>query len=419
MNNETENTNREKRYWWVRQYKDYFQNRKIKRLLTMENGYKHVIIYQKLLLSCIDKEGIIAFDENGYSPENEMALTVDERESDVKEALEELIRIRLIEKLSDYKYLIPEAIENTGTEGSSAERTRRLRERQKQMSDNEEKGSQHLDGITDNRHNVTDERHNVTINRHFNTDSNRKSHNKSKNKKRETSIEKEQQEKQQELENENGNSQSCNSSDKVDSLSSETPKENSSSGKTESPMPPMPLAVGKGDSGSQGIPCQESHPNAVNGSDVSNGYESPSGEVPGDVNPPKSPSGGLGDVPGVCESVDTFNPPAEKVRDIPVNPPAGGVTGGAFSPISEPRVSPQKETKQCFGKYDGSVQCILCDIEKENIEQCKTISGYVSPGQREIQELLAGMTEEDIYDMCTGSGRFRKVKDSEQKSVKV
>lgn len=119
-----------KRYFWLKLKKDMFREPKLKKLRRLKNGDTKTIIYLKLLLECIDKEGIITRDYIEDDPMDELAFLIDEDKNEVAETMLHLSKMKLVEEGEDY-YFFKDAVENTGSKSDSAERVAVHRAKQK------------------------------------------------------------------------------------------------------------------------------------------------------------------------------------------------------------------------------------------------------------------------------------------------
>lgn len=119
----------EKRYYWMKMKPDFFQSKEIKKLRRIAGGDTFTIIYLKMLLKSITTGGKLYFESVEETFAEEIALDLDEDVENVNLTIGFLLTHGLIEKLSEDSILLPEAVENTGSEGSSAARVRALRDR--------------------------------------------------------------------------------------------------------------------------------------------------------------------------------------------------------------------------------------------------------------------------------------------------
>lgn len=127
-----------KRYFWLKLKEDFFTSKRIKKLRNMAGGDTYLIIYLKLQLKAMKTNGIIRFDHLEDNIVDELALDIDEKPDNVAATLIYLTHCGLAQSSNDETLFLPYSVENVGSEASSAQRMRELRERQKALvSDNE------------------------------------------------------------------------------------------------------------------------------------------------------------------------------------------------------------------------------------------------------------------------------------------
>lgn len=120
-----------KRFYWLRLKEDFFQEKAMKKLRRMERGEVLTIIYLKMQLASLRNGGAIAFEGLGGTFAEELSLQIDELEEDVATTIDFLSRCGLIEQVNGGDlYILPKAIENTGSESDSAARMRAFRGRE-------------------------------------------------------------------------------------------------------------------------------------------------------------------------------------------------------------------------------------------------------------------------------------------------
>ena len=116
-----------KRYWWLKLREGYFDSVEMRRIRKAAGGDVYTIIYLKLQLLSLKTDGIVSGDGYDESLAEELAFAIGERTDDVTNAIAILQRYGLIESISSNSFLIPSAVENTGSETQSAVRMRRHR----------------------------------------------------------------------------------------------------------------------------------------------------------------------------------------------------------------------------------------------------------------------------------------------------
>ena len=148
----------ERRYYWLKLKDDFFRQKPIKKLRLMDRGEIYTIVYLKMQLESLSNNGIIVFEGVGDSFSEELAFQIDEREEDVRATVEFLAKHGLLIQLSETENFLPQAVENTGSESSSARRMRELRERESSQSSF---GASHCDA-RDKREEIRDKREDKT-----------------------------------------------------------------------------------------------------------------------------------------------------------------------------------------------------------------------------------------------------------------
>lgn len=121
-----------KKYYWLKLMKDFFQQPKIKKLRRVAGGDTYTVIYLKLQLLSLENGGKLYFEGVEETFVEEIALTIDEDEDNVRFTLMYLEQQGLLEKIEDNEYAMPETMARIGSESESAERVRQYRERQRQ-----------------------------------------------------------------------------------------------------------------------------------------------------------------------------------------------------------------------------------------------------------------------------------------------
>lgn len=122
-----------KRYFWLKLKEDFFSSKRIKKLRNMAGGDTYLIIYLKLQLKAMKTDGIIQFDHLEDNIMDELALDLDEKPDDVAATLIYLTHCGLAETSDQETFYFPYAVENVGSENSSAARVREYRKKQKAL----------------------------------------------------------------------------------------------------------------------------------------------------------------------------------------------------------------------------------------------------------------------------------------------
>lgn len=125
-----------KRYYWLKLPEDFFRQKPIKKLRKIAGGDTFTIIYLKMLLIAMKQDGKIYFEGVEDDFYEELALELDEDPENVKVTVLFLIRQGLMELIDESEYRLTECGKMVGSESASAERMRRMREKQASLCDN-------------------------------------------------------------------------------------------------------------------------------------------------------------------------------------------------------------------------------------------------------------------------------------------
>ncbi len=118
----------EKQYYWLRLKDNFFDEKYIKALRRLPNGDTLTIIYMKMQLKSLNTAGYLYYENLLPDSISELALVLDEKEEDVKAAVEALVRFGAVERQEDESFYMSAMQEIIGTETSSAARVRKHRE---------------------------------------------------------------------------------------------------------------------------------------------------------------------------------------------------------------------------------------------------------------------------------------------------
>lgn len=118
-----------KRYYWLRMKEDFFSSKRIKKLRKLAGGDTYTIIYLKMQLLSLKKEGVLEYTGLESSFAEELALDLDESVDNVQVTLQYLSSCGLIETSDNVNFLLPFAVENIGCETAAAQRMRDMRKR--------------------------------------------------------------------------------------------------------------------------------------------------------------------------------------------------------------------------------------------------------------------------------------------------
>ena len=125
------------RYYWLKLQQDFFSSKRIKKMRRLPGGDTLTIIYLKMQLLSLKTDGVLQYSGLEQTFADELALDLDEDPESVQLALAYMESCGLIETSDNMSFLLPYVVANTGSEGDSAERVRKFREKQKALHCNE------------------------------------------------------------------------------------------------------------------------------------------------------------------------------------------------------------------------------------------------------------------------------------------
>lgn len=123
-----------KKYYWLKLKNDFFTTREIKKLRKIAGGDTYTIIYLKMQLLSISKEGMLEYEGTDKNIVEQLALELDEDEDNVRMTLSFLEANKLIEQLTEDEYLLNRVPEAIGSETTAAERMRKMRETRNEVT---------------------------------------------------------------------------------------------------------------------------------------------------------------------------------------------------------------------------------------------------------------------------------------------
>ena len=86
-----------KRYYWLKLRKEFFKQKTIKKMRQIPGGEIYALIFLEMLTISSETEGIIVFDRVESTPEEELALVLDEDVNAVKMTVNMLRMLHLLE----------------------------------------------------------------------------------------------------------------------------------------------------------------------------------------------------------------------------------------------------------------------------------------------------------------------------------
>lgn len=120
-----------RRYFWLKLKNTYFNQLTQKKMRRQPNGKEMQIIYLRMLLSSLDKEGYIHYQGVYDSIEEELSEEFDEPQEIVKQTIDFLIDNNMVTVDSKSSLFMPEAMENVGSISDSGVRMQNMRDKKK------------------------------------------------------------------------------------------------------------------------------------------------------------------------------------------------------------------------------------------------------------------------------------------------
>lgn len=125
-----------KRYYWLKLKDDFFTDKRIKKLRRIAGGDTYTIIYLKMMMKCMNNDGILEYDGIEDSFADELSLDLDEDADNVQITVNFLMQAGLLEEMGENHFLMTEVPELIGSETANAQRVRDFRNRQKMLQSN-------------------------------------------------------------------------------------------------------------------------------------------------------------------------------------------------------------------------------------------------------------------------------------------
>ncbi len=129
-------SSKQKRYYWLKLKEDWFSGTTEKYLKSLPAGDSLLITYLKIQLMSLKTEGFLKYERLLPSAEEEIAMLIDEPVNNVRLLINVLLKTGAIERLDDNSLYLLSLQNLIGSEGSSTDRVRRFRERQKALQCN-------------------------------------------------------------------------------------------------------------------------------------------------------------------------------------------------------------------------------------------------------------------------------------------
>ena len=143
-----------KKYYWLKLKDNFFNQKEVKKLRRIAGGDTYTIIYLKMQLLSIKKDGIIEFEGTEKDLAEQLSYEIDEDGDNIQTTLLFLRANNLIEEISENNFLLTKVPDCIGKEGASAERVRRHRERKALLEKEKEQKMLQCNGEVTNGNNT-------------------------------------------------------------------------------------------------------------------------------------------------------------------------------------------------------------------------------------------------------------------------
>ena len=143
-----------KKYYWLKLKDNFFNQKEVKKLRRIAGGDTYTIIYLKMQLLSIKKDGIIEFEGTEKDLAEQLSYEIDENLDNIQVTLSFLKANNLIEEISENNFLLTKVPDCIGKEGASAERVRRHRERKALLEKEKEQKMLQCNGEVTNSNNA-------------------------------------------------------------------------------------------------------------------------------------------------------------------------------------------------------------------------------------------------------------------------
>ena len=126
----------DKKYYWLKLKRDFFKRHDIRIIEEMPNGKEYLLFYLKLLVESIDHEGELRFSDTVPYNEQMLAVITNTNIDVVRSAMKLFIELKMIEVQDDATIYMAEVNKLIGSEWTSTERVRKLRQSRKALQCN-------------------------------------------------------------------------------------------------------------------------------------------------------------------------------------------------------------------------------------------------------------------------------------------
>ena len=133
------------KYYWLKLNKDFFNSKRIKKLRKLAGGDTYTIIYLKMQLLSLTKDGYLEYTGLEKTFPEELALDIDEDPENVAVTVSYLLKCGLLIEENQKDYRLPFVQDSIIVKTSSALRSEAFRDRQKMLQTNKNEQKPNVD----------------------------------------------------------------------------------------------------------------------------------------------------------------------------------------------------------------------------------------------------------------------------------
>lgn len=124
----------EKKYYWFQMQKDWYNDLKRKKMKKQPDGHAKIVIYYEMIGYSCENFGVIRFQNDYDTIEEEIAEMINEDEESVKNAIAYFKKNKIVIEHENKDLYIPEAADMVQSRTQGADRQARYREKMKRLN---------------------------------------------------------------------------------------------------------------------------------------------------------------------------------------------------------------------------------------------------------------------------------------------
>lgn len=131
----------DKKYYWLKLQKDFFERDEIKIIESMPNGKDYVLFYLKLLCKCLDQDGFLRMSDSIPYSETMLSTITNTNVDVVRSAIKIFAEFKMLEVfdggvlyMTEVQKMVGISVQDEHTREATRNRVRAFREREKQKN---------------------------------------------------------------------------------------------------------------------------------------------------------------------------------------------------------------------------------------------------------------------------------------------